>query len=138
MNDGALRQPRALLGGHDVARRRHAHGRALSARPRSDASRACCRASSISNGIGWSPDDRVDVPRGHAARRRVDVYEFDAGGRRDRRAGGPRSRWRRTQGRPDGLAVDAEGGIWVALWGGGAVQRFSPEGEPDLRTRACR
>jgi sugar lactone lactonase YvrE len=86
---------------------------------------------SISNGLGWSPDDRlmyhVDTPRG-----RIDVYEFDAvagaiGGRRAAIAVAA------DQGRPDGLAVDAEGGIWVALWGGGAVQRYSPEGQPDLR-----
>jgi sugar lactone lactonase YvrE len=86
---------------------------------------------SISNGLGWSPDDRlmyhVDTPR-----RRIDVYEFDAthgsiGGRRAAIAVPPQL------GRPDGLAVDSEGGIWVALWGGGAVQRYSPEGRPDLR-----
>jgi sugar lactone lactonase YvrE len=86
---------------------------------------------SISNGLGWSPDDRlmyhVDTPRG-----RIDVYEFDAdsgaiGGRRAAIAVAPE------QGRPDGLAVDADGGIWVALWGGGALQRYTPEGRQDAR-----
>jgi sugar lactone lactonase YvrE len=86
---------------------------------------------SVSNGIGWSPDDRlmyhVDTPR-----RRIDVYEFDAasgaiGNRRAAIAVAPED------GRPDGLTVDAEGGIWVALWGGGAVQRYTPEGRLDAR-----
>jgi sugar lactone lactonase YvrE len=86
---------------------------------------------SISNGLGWSPDDRfmyhVDTPRG-----RVDVLEYhpDSGtiGRRrgviEVAAG---------HGRPDGLTIDAQGGVWVALWGGGAVQRYSPEGRLDAR-----
>jgi sugar lactone lactonase YvrE len=86
---------------------------------------------SISNGLAWSPDDRlmyhVDTPRC-----RIDVYEFDAsagliGGRRAAIPVAPE------HGRPDGLTVDAEGGIWVALWGGGTVQRFTPEGELDAR-----
>jgi len=86
---------------------------------------------SVSNGIGWSPDGsalyHVDSPR-----RRVDVYDFDAaaGTVAGRRAVVPVPA---ELGTPDGLAVDAEGGVWVALWGGSAVQRYSPGGELDER-----
>jgi sugar lactone lactonase YvrE len=86
---------------------------------------------SISNGIAWSPNGssmyHVDTPRG-----RIDVYEFDP----DRGAVGAR---RATipiaaeLGKPDGLTVDAEGGIWVALWGGAAVHRYDPGGALDAR-----
>ena len=80
----------------------------------------------VSNGIGWAPDDsllyHVDSPR-----QRIDVYEFDSerGALGGRRAVIPVAA---ELGRPDGLAVDAEGGVWIALWGGGAVQRFTPGG----------
>jgi sugar lactone lactonase YvrE len=86
---------------------------------------------SVSNGIGWSPDGdtlyHVDSPR-----RRIDVYDFDsvAGAIAGRRAVIPVAP---ELGLPDGLTVDAEGGIWVALWGGGAVQRHAPDGELDAR-----
>jgi sugar lactone lactonase YvrE len=81
---------------------------------------------SVSNGIGWSPDEatlyHVDSPR-----RRIDVYDFDAGSGSiaGRRAVIPVDA---ELGTPDGLAVDADGGVWLALWGGSAVQRYSADG----------
>jgi sugar lactone lactonase YvrE len=83
----------------------------------------------LSNGLGWSPDGRtmyyVDSPT-----YRVDVFDFDlaAGAISGRR---PLIAIEPGAGTPDGLAVDDEGAIWVALWGGGAVRRYSPDGELD-------
>jgi sugar lactone lactonase YvrE len=86
---------------------------------------------STSNGVGWSPDGTrmyyVDSPL-----RRVDVFEFDldTGTLADRC---PLFRVPADRGLPDGLAVDAEGALWLALWGGGAVERYSPHGRLDAR-----
>ena len=80
----------------------------------------------ISNGIGWSPDEKrmyyVD-----SLAYRVDVMDYDPatgeiGPRRPLAALGHGDVV------PDGLTVDAEGCIWVAVWGGGAVQRYRPDG----------
>lgn len=75
---------------------------------------------SISNGLGWSADGStmfyIDTPT-----RRVDAYEFDlASGELGER----RTAVAITRGNPDGLTIDADGAVWVALWGGGAVQRY--------------
>jgi sugar lactone lactonase YvrE len=89
------------------------------------------RGVSVSNGIAWAPDGsvlyHVDSPR-----RRIDLYDFDVvtGRVGCRRSVIPIAA---ELGSPDGLAVDAEGGVWVALWGGSAVLRFSPEGTLDER-----
>jgi sugar lactone lactonase YvrE len=81
---------------------------------------------SVSNGLDWSPDGsllyHVDSPRG-----RIDVYDYDAArgvpaGRRAVILVAP------DRGMPDGLTVDAEGGIWVAIWGGAALHRYTAEG----------
>jgi sugar lactone lactonase YvrE len=81
----------------------------------------------ISNGLEWSPDGSlayyVDTPT-----HRIDVFGYDGErGLTDRR---PFVRFP-DDGSPDGLTVDAEGGVWVALFGGGAVHRYTPEGRLD-------
>lgn len=79
----------------------------------------------ISNGLGWSPDHRtmyyVDSGPGTFYAFDVDEHgeisnqrlflQFDV----------------TTEGAPDGLCVDEEGAIWVAMWGGYEVRRFSPD-----------
>ncbi len=83
----------------------------------------------VSNGLGWSPEgDRmyfVDTPT-----LRVDVLDFDGatGAVSERR---PFATIDAEDGRPDGLTVDAQGGVWVALWSGGAVRRYAPDGTLD-------
>jgi len=81
----------------------------------------------LSNGIDWSPDGskcyHVD-----SLHRTVDELTLDD-------KGFPVSE--RTIATfdvlPDGVSVDMEGGIWVALWDGGGVVRLSPSGEIDCR-----
>jgi sugar lactone lactonase YvrE len=81
---------------------------------------------SISNGLQWSADGSKvfynDSPSG-----RVDVFDFDA----DTAEFSHRRPFATpvTDGVPDGMAIDAEDGIWTALWGGSAVQHFDAAGK---------
>lgn len=80
----------------------------------------------ISNGLGWHSDGTrmwfVDTP----TRRIVEfAYDGELGARRtfvEIEDGA---------GFPDGLLVDDEDCLWVALWAGGVVRRYTPEGELD-------
>lgn len=80
----------------------------------------------IGNGLGWSPaGDRMYFV--DSRQQRVDVfdYDLDTGELGDRRiiAEIPEA-----DGLPDGLAVDAEGTVWIALFGGGRLHRYAPDG----------
>jgi sugar lactone lactonase YvrE len=82
---------------------------------------------SISNGIGWSPDERLMYYIDSQVHR-VDVFDYDpATGEIDGRR--PFASVGEGGVVPDGLTVDADGGVWVAVWGGYAVLHHDPGGK---------
>jgi sugar lactone lactonase YvrE len=84
------------------------------------------RGLSLPNGIAWSPGGRqmylADSTAGV-------VYEFGFDPD-DGRLGGQRVLIEipPDQGMPDGLCADAEGCLWLAVWGGWQVRRYDPQG----------
>lgn len=81
----------------------------------------------VSNGTGWSPDGTrihyVDSPT-----RRVDILRTEGEHIVERRE------WAAVEpgaGYPDGLTVDADGCVWVALWDGAQIRRYTPDGRLD-------
>ncbi len=99
-------------------------------------------ATTISNGLGWSPDGTtfyfIDSPT-----RRIDAFDCDltSGALEHRRP----LAFVEVQGAvPDGMSVDAEGCLWVALHGGWGLRRYAPDGElldevrlPVARVTSC-
>jgi sugar lactone lactonase YvrE len=94
----------------------------------------------VSNGLGWSPDGRtmyyVDTHT-HG----VDAFDHDP-------STGELTGRRRLvdvdRGWPDGMTVDAEGCLWVALWDGWGLRRHAPDGSllttvevPAQRVTSC-
>ncbi|NGN69035.1 SMP-30/gluconolactonase/LRE family protein [Streptomyces sp. A7024] len=83
----------------------------------------------VSNGLGWTADGTklyyADTPTG-----RIDVFDVAEGGAKisGRR---PFTEIESGAGSPDGLCVDADGCVWVALWDGAAVRRYAPDGSLD-------
>jgi sugar lactone lactonase YvrE len=84
--------------------------------------------STISNGLAWSPDGSlayyIDTPT-----RRVDMFDYATGSGLTRRR--TFVEITDTPGSPDGMTVDAQGHVWVALYGGSAVRRYRPDGVLD-------
>ncbi len=83
----------------------------------------------VANGLDWSPDFRtfyfVDTIPG-----RIYAYDFQ-------QSTGILSNKRTfavipdDEGRPDGLCVDTDGGVWCAIWDGWRVNRYAPDGSLD-------
>jgi sugar lactone lactonase YvrE len=82
----------------------------------------------LSNGIGFSPDGR-QLYHVDSAINGILVHEVDQDGEVVEASGATFARL--DKGTPDGLTVDSEGGVWVAVVGQGKVARFTPEGLPD-------
>lgn len=96
----------------------------------------------VSNGLGWSPDNRtfyyIDSPT-----RRVQAFDFDL-------SSGQLGRTRTLidfgdqPGVPDGLAVDSQGALWIAHWDGARLSRWDAQGHlldwldfPVARVTSC-
>jgi sugar lactone lactonase YvrE/DNA-binding IclR family transcriptional regulator len=83
----------------------------------------------VSNGLGWSPDDRTFYFTDSGAKR-IYAYDFDVetGTLANRRVfvDVPEG-----SGAPDGMAVDAEGFVWSAHWDGWCITRYDPQGRVD-------
>ncbi|MBI9107456.1 MAG: SMP-30/gluconolactonase/LRE family protein [Spirochaetales bacterium] len=81
----------------------------------------------IPNGIGWSPDQKTMYVT-DTGYKKISQWDFNA-------ETGRMSNERvfvdagKLNGVPDGLAVDSEGNIWSAFWGGSCVYGFRPTGE---------
>ncbi len=89
------------------------------------------RPVSTANGLAWSPDGRTMYHAGTDVRR-IWTYDYDE-------ATGIASNHRLfadlndSGGAPDGAVVDSEGFYWIALFGGGEVLRFDPDGTLERR-----
>jgi L-arabinonolactonase len=77
-----------------------------------------------SNGIGFSPDNRTFY---YSDSQVYTVYAYDF--KLESGEIGNRRIFRKFEnGDPDGITVDSEGFIWVAVWGGWDVERYDPDG----------
>jgi sugar lactone lactonase YvrE len=84
----------------------------------------------LSNGLDWSPDERTFYYTDSDVR-----LIFAAEYHEDGTLTGERVFTHVADGLPDGLAVDAEGCVWSAVWGAGRVERFAPDGRSIGRIR---
>ena len=125
MNDAAC-DPQGRFWAGAIANDQQPGGGSLYRLERSGETELMLDGLTISNGLGWSPDGRTmyladsgpgvihafnfNPERGTISDDRllVDVPE--------------------EIGSPDGLTVDADGDLWVAIYGGGRVQRYAPNG----------
>ena len=81
----------------------------------------------LSNGVDWS-DDRRTFYYADSLAGGVDVFATDP----DTGALSGRRRFVSISGGlPDGLTLDAEGGLWLAVWGSGELHRYTPDGRLD-------
>jgi sugar lactone lactonase YvrE len=85
----------------------------------------------VSNGIGWSLDGEL-MYYIDSVTKQIDVFDYDAA------TGTPSERRQHVnvevevEGNvPDGMALDAEGGIWVAIYGEHQVRRYDADGKLD-------
>jgi sugar lactone lactonase YvrE len=125
MNDGKCDPSGAFWAGSMAWDKSEGAGTLYHLGPRGDLS-VGLRALTISNGLAWSSDGTrmyfIDTPT-----QRIDRFDVHSDGQLTNRTTvvtiDP------LEGQPDGMTIDAEDCLWVALWNGWSVRRYSPAGE---------
>jgi sugar lactone lactonase YvrE len=126
MNDGAC-DPQGRFWAGTMADDHHAGGGALYRLDAHGRTEFILGDLTISNGLGWSPDGGT-MYLVDSGPRVVHAFAFNDGH-------GTISNGRvlvnvsEELGAPDGMTVDADGDLWVAIYGAGQVHRYSPDGE---------
>jgi sugar lactone lactonase YvrE len=141
MNDAAC-DPQGRFWAGTVAHDQHAGGGALYRLDRTGRTEPMLGGLTISNGLGWSPDSGT-MYLADSGTHAIHTFAFDAE-RGTISDGRVLVTLPEEVGTPDGLTVDADGDLWVAIFGGGGVHRYSPEGElreeltvPAAETTSC-
>ncbi|MBV8566505.1 MAG: SMP-30/gluconolactonase/LRE family protein [Methylobacteriaceae bacterium] len=103
---------------------------------RLDRERGCIRMAdgiAIPNSLAWSRDDRT-MYFADTYRRTIFAYDFDieSGGIGNRRVFAPATG---RPGAPDGSTVDVDNFLWNAVYGGGRLDRYAPDGRLDCEIR---
>ncbi len=125
MNDAAC-DPVGRLWAGTLADDHHPGGGALYRLDRTGRTELMLDGLTISNGLGWSPDGTT-MYLADSGPRVIHAFAFDA-------VDGTISDGRifvtvaEDVGAPDGLTVDSAGDLWVAIYGGGRIQRYGPDG----------
>jgi sugar lactone lactonase YvrE len=83
----------------------------------------------VSNGLAWTQDG-MTMYYIDSGLQRVDAFDVEAasGAIVNRRVAVTIPA---ATGTPDGMAIDDNGGLWVAMWGGNSVHRYTPDGRLD-------
>lgn len=126
MNDGCCDPRGRLLAGSMATDDASGTGvlRRIDPAPDGATATTLLRGITCSNGLGFAPDARRAYYVDTVTRRIdvLDVHDGELGGRRTFAA------FPEDAGFPDGLTVAADGSVWVAGWGGGAVLGFDTDG----------
>ena len=140
MNDAAC-DPQGRFWAGTKAHDNHVGGGALYRLERDGTVELMLDGLTISNGLGWSPNGATmyladTIPRV--------IHAFDFDGERGTISGGRVLITVHEGAGPDGLTVDAAGDLWVAIFGAGRVQRYSPTAVlreelhvPAMETTSC-
>lgn len=125
MNDAAC-DPSGRFWAGTLAEDHHPGGAALYRLDRDGRTELMLDGLTISNGLGWSPDGKT-MYLIDSGPRVIHAFAFDAE-RGTFSDGRVLVTVAEEVGAPDGMTVDAAGDLWVAVYGGGRVNRYSPEG----------